>query len=152
MSDFIEDDGDDINIDNIINQLKNKSNSLKQETRNKVKLEKEDMESYIIDNASDVVNGCVGMIREIEKEIKVAPDPKLIEATATLINAFSSALDTLSKLELTDKKIKAQKELKEMDINAKSANQENDTKPGLMLSRDEILKLMSGKKGETIDV
>jgi sugar-specific transcriptional regulator TrmB len=152
MSDFIEDDGDDINIDNIINQLKNKSNSFKQEVRNKVKLEKEDIESYIIDNSSDVVNGCVGMIREIEKEIKIAPDPKLIEATATLINAFSSALDTLSKLELTDKKIKAQKELKEMDINSKSSNKDSEEKPGIMLSRDEILKLMSGKKSETIDV
>ena len=128
-----EDDEIDKNVDSIINQLKTQSRSLKEVQKNPPpQLKKEDMEQFIIDKASEIVNGCVEVIGVIQDEIKCAPDPKLIESGATFINAFTSALDALGKLEISQQRIKAQKEIAQFNAAAKLANTDTEeTKKGV---------------------
>jgi len=149
MNDY--DDDIEQNVDSIINQLKNQSRSLKAVQKNPPpQLKKEDMEQFIIDKASEIVNGCVEVIGVIQDEIKCAPDPKLIESGATFINAFTSALDALGKLEISQQRIKAQKDIAQLNAAAKLATKEDDTeKKGVYLSREELIKgVLEYKKEE----
>jgi sugar-specific transcriptional regulator TrmB len=144
-----EDEEIDKNVDSIINQLKNQSRTLKESVKNPPQqLKKEDMEQFIIDKASEIVNGCVEVIGVIQDEIKCAPDPKLIESGATFINAFTSALDALGKLEISQQRIRAQKDIAQFNAAARLANNsEDDTKKGVYISREELIKgLLDYKK------
>jgi hypothetical protein len=153
-----EDEEIDKNVDSIINQLKNQSRSLKDVQKNPpTQLKKEDMEQFIIDKASEIVNGCVEVIGVIQDEIKCAPDPKLIESGATFINAFTSALDALGKLEISQQRIKAQKDIAQFNAAARLAtNDDTESKKGVYISREELIKgLLEYKKEEvkeTVDV
>lgn len=144
-----EDEELEKDVDSILDQLKQQSKSLKEAKKNPPPtLKKEDMEQFIIDKASEIVHGCVDVIGVIQDEIRCAPDPKLIESGATFINAFTSALDALSKLEINSQKIKAQKEMKEMDISVKLlANEETESK-GVYISREELIKGLLDHKPE----
>ena len=147
-----EDEEIDKNVDSIINQLKNQSRSLKESVKNPPQqLKKEDMEQFIIDKASEIVNGCVEVIGVIQDEIKCAPDPKLIESGATFINAFTSALDALGKLEISQQRIKAQKDIAQFNAAARLANNsEDEVKKGVYISREELIKGLLDYKKEDI--
>jgi hypothetical protein len=150
-----EDDQIDKNVDSIINQLKNQSRSLKDVQKNPpTQLKKEDMEQFIIDKASEIVNGCVEVIGVIQDEIKCAPDPKLIESGATFINAFTSALDALGKLEINQQRIKAQKDIAQFNASVRLANKDDEeTKKGVYISREELIKgLIEYKKDDIKEV
>lgn len=147
-----EDEEIDKNVNSIIHQLKNQSRSLKESVKNPPQqLKKEDMEQFIIDKASEIVNGCVEVIGVIQDEIKCAPDPKLIESGATFINAFTSALDALGKLEISQQRIKAQKDIAQFNAAARLANNsEDDVKKGVYISREELIKGLLDYKKEDI--
>lgn len=147
-----EDEEIDKNVNSIINQLKTQSRSLKESVKNPPQqLKKEDMEQFIIDKASEIVNGCVEVIGVIQDEIKCAPDPKLIESGATFINAFTSALDALGKLEISQQRIKAQKDIAQFNAAARLANNsEDEVKKGVYISREELIKGLLDYKKEDI--
>jgi hypothetical protein len=145
-----EDDLDQ-DVDNIIAQLKNQTKKINDVAKERIQLEKGDIEKFIIDNASNVVTDCVDMIQSLKLDVQAGGDSKLIESTATLVNAFTSAIDALSKLKLSEDKINAQKEIKQMDISAKLiANNENETSAkGVYISREELIKgLLDYKKSD----
>jgi NADH dehydrogenase/NADH:ubiquinone oxidoreductase subunit G len=145
----------DKDVDSIINQLKNQTKSLKKvEKEVKPQLQKENMEQYIIDKTTEIVDGCVEVIGVIQDEIKLAPDPKLIESGATFINAFASALDALNKLELNKQKINAQKEIKQLEASSKLLKNEDDSKNGgLYVSREELIKgILEYKKNDVKEI
>jgi hypothetical protein len=153
MSEY--DDDIDKNVDSILNQLKNQSRSLKEVKRNPPpQLQKEEMEQFIIDKASEIVNGCVEVIGIIHDEIKCAPDPKLIESGATFINAFTSALDALGKLEINRQKIGAQKDIAKLNASAKLlSNDEEQSSKGVFISREELIKgILEYKKEDVKEV
>lgn len=145
-----EDDLDQ-DVDNIIAQLKNQTKKINDVAKERIQLEKGDIEKFIIDNASNVVTDCVDMIQSLKLDVQAGGDSKLIESTATLVNAFTSAIDALSKLKLSEDKINAQKEIKQMDISAKLiSNNENETSAkGVYISREELIKgLLDYKKSD----
>ena len=111
-----EEDQLDRDVDNIISQIKNQGKSLKAPEREKPELKKEDLEKFIIDNASSVVVDAVDMIQILKNDVTSAHDPELVEAVSELVKAATSAIDALSKLKLSDDKIKSQKEIKKMEI------------------------------------
>ena len=150
-----EDEEIDKNVDSIINQLKNQTRTLKNAQKTPPpQLKKEDMEQFIIDKASEIVNGCVDVIGVIQDEIKCAPDPKLIESGATFINAFTSALDALGKLEINRQKIGAQKDIAIFNATNKNlSNEENKSEKGLFVSREELIKgILEYKKDEVKEI
>jgi len=142
----------DKNVDSIINQLKNQSRSLKESKKSPPpQLQKEEMEQFIIDKASEIVNGCVEVIGIIHDEIKCAPDPKLIESGATFINAFTSALDALGKLEINRQKIGAQRDIAKLNASTKLlSNDEEKSSKGVFISREELIKGILENKKEDV--
>ena len=141
----------DRNVDSIINQLKNQSRSFKKPDKKEIlSMDKADREQFIMDKASEVVTGCVEIINIIQDEIKCAPDAKLIESGAAFVNAFTSALETLNRLEISKQKIESQKEIALMNASAKlQTKTESDKKEGLYLSREDLIKsVLEYKKDE----
>lgn len=142
MSENFEDDDLvlDKTVNDIINQIKSQSQTIKKVEKEQKTLSKEDLEKFVIDNAATVVNDSVEMIQGIKDVLMTCPaDSKLIESTAELVKAVTGAIDSLSKLKLSDDKIKASKELKQMDIDAKNIDVPSGT-VGLLISREDLFK------------
>ena len=132
-------------VDSIIAQIKNQGKSLKKAEREKIELRKEDLEKFIIDNAASVVSDSIDMIQSIKVDVLAGADSKTIEAAAELVKAVTGAIDSLSKLKLSDDKLSGQKELKKMELDAKIENLQNNQQ-GLFISREEIFKRLFDEK------
>lgn len=150
MNDF--DNDLDSEVDDIISQLKNQGKSLKIIEKEKPHLSKDDVEKFILDNASSVVTDCVSMLQSLGDEVRAGGDPKLIESVAEIAKAATIAIDALSKLKLSDDKIKAQKEIKQMDIDSKVVKETDNESKGVYLSREELLThLFNHREPEKIE-
>lgn len=141
MSDALDKD-----VDDIISQLKNRKNIFATVEKENPNLSKEDVEKFVIDNAATVISDCVGMLQELRETVRGEADFKLVMSIAELAKATTSAIDALSKLKLSDDKIKAQKEIKQMDINAKSSAIEEKRDDALYLSREDLIKSLRSYK------
>jgi hypothetical protein len=145
---MIEND-DDIFLDNevedIISQIKNQTKILKQPVKEADPLKKEDLENFVITNAGKIVNHSLEMVENLKLEVLAGADAKLIESVSELVKATTSAIESLSKLKLSDDKIKAQKEITQMNIDAKITKESDDNTPKLTFTRNDILKLLDNK-------
>jgi hypothetical protein len=157
MNDYNEDL--DRDVEDIISQLKNHNHKTSTIEKDRPDLSKDDIEKFVIDNASSVISNCVDMLQTLSKDVGTgAVDAKMVESIAELAKATTSAIDALSKLKLAEDKLKGQKEIKQMDIDSKNnvmklmnIGTEN------LLSREELLrtKLLptdSEKEKAVIDV
>lgn len=132
-------------VDSIIAQIKNQGKSLKKIEKEKPELRKEDLEKFIIDNAASVVADSIEMIQSIKGDVLAGADSKTIEAAAELVKAVTGAIDSLSKIKLSDDKLIGQKELKKMELDSKVENLQNNQQ-GLFISREEIFKRLFDEK------
>lgn len=153
---MIEND-DDIFLDNevedIISQIKNQTKILKQPVKEADPLKKEDLENFVITNAGKIVNHSLEMVENLKLEVLAGADAKLIESVSELVKATTSAIESLSKLKLSDDKIKAQKEITQMNIDAKITKESDDNTPKLTFTRNDILKLLDKKNDhEIVDI
>lgn len=148
----------DRDVDSIIFQIKNQGKSIKNVEKERPELKKEDLEKFIIDNAAAIVSDSLEMVQGLKTDVLAGGDSKMVEATAELVKAVTGALDALSKLKLSDDKLKGQKELKQMDIDSKNSDAITGGQSGLFISREDLIKNLINKKddiphiGEVVDV
>ncbi len=146
-----EDEELDIEVDNIINQIKNQGKSLKNVEKERPDLKKEDLEDFIIKNASTIVLDSVEMVQSLKLDVEAGGDSRMVEAVSELVKATTAAIESLSKLKLADDKIKSQKELKQMDIESKDVVGLPSPNGGIFLSQQEVMNHLFGKKQHTIE-
>ena len=143
---------DPTDIDSLVSQLqginkivRNQDNILQQ-----IPITKENLESFIIDQASKLVIDTNFTIQTIKPLVEAAPDAKEVSALAELIHASTMTLDTLSKLVISDKKNTTIREIKKMDIEKKAEKQEIHK---LKYTREEIFKqLFTDQPKEIIEI
>ncbi len=140
------DDELDRDVDSIIFQIKNQGKSLKTVEKDKPELKKEDIETFILENASAIVLDSVEMVQSLKQDVMAGGDSKMVESISELVKATTAALETLSRMKMSDDKLKGQKELKQMDIDAKLIAGESSETSGIFLSREELLKHLFVKK------
>jgi hypothetical protein len=143
-----EEDELDRDVDNIIFQIKNQGKVLKNVEKERPELKKEDLEKFIIDNAASVVADSIEMVQGLKMDVLAGGDAKMVEATAELVKAVTGAIDALSKLKLSDDKLKGQKELKQMDIDSKSPDALTGGQSGLFISREDLIKNLLNRKDD----
>jgi replicative DNA helicase len=86
------------------------------------------------------------MVENLKLEVLAGADSKLIESVSELVKATTSAIDALSKLKISEDKINAQKEITQMNIQAKIIRDEEESNtPKLSFTRNDILKLLNQK-------
>lgn len=149
--DYDEDDFLDEEVNDIISQIKNQSKILKKPENVIPELTKEGLEEFVIKNAAKTVHMSVEMMEQLKLEVMAGADSKLIESVSELVKATTSAIDSLSKLKIADDKNKTQKEITQMNIDAKTSGKEDEDAPKLSFTRNDILKLLENKNSPIIE-
>lgn len=104
-------------------------------------LDEDSINQYILNNASRLIETGLNSVESLRDVVAQSYDAKEIEAYAILIKSVSDSMDTINKINITNKKIKATKENKQLEIEAKrqlGPSQHNTNV--LIATRDEIIK------------
>ena len=107
------------NFDFLINELKNNTNIPTPEPKKEITVKEEDLGDFIVKNSANIIQNGIEMIEELRTKITQATDADTICAFSDLIKASANALEVVNKINMQNKKIKAQKEITQMEIDAK---------------------------------
>ena len=144
MNDY-EDDDLDMEVNDIISQIKNQSRAINEPPVPKEPLNKEDMEDFILQNASSVIRDSVEMVDKLKSSVSACAEPDLVNAMASLLGATTRAIDSLTKLKIAEDKNKNQKEIAQLNLEGKKSGDDEDKK-GFLISREEVIKALMNKK------
>ena len=134
-------------IGNLVDQLKNAEKYLKkpEKAEEEFNLDPEELEKFILNNAGKLVKKSIDMVDEVKQYVETAPESRDVSSLSELINASSSAIETLSKILVQNKRDKTQKEVKQMDIDGKKQLMQGEFNAKVMLSRDDVMKELFAK-------
>ena len=128
-------------IGDLVDQLKNAEKYLKkpEKAEEEFNLDPEELEKFILNNAGKLVKKSIDMVDEVKQYVETAPESRDVSSLSELINASSSAIETLSKILVQNKRDKTQKEVKQMDIDGKKQLMQGEFNAKMMLSRDDVM-------------
>jgi hypothetical protein len=146
----METDLDDA-VNDIISQLKGNVAAPKRETQD-VPLTKDQLEDFIIKSSGKLVSKSLNIVEDVQEYVASAPDAKDVSALAELINATSSAIDTLNKVYISDERNKTQVRVKLMDVESRERMNITDNKTKILLSREDIMNALVNNDESIIDI
>ena len=150
--DYDDDEELDNEVNDIISQIKNQSKNFKKEETEIPELNRENLEELLLKTASKVIAHSVEVMEKMKDDVIASADSKMLEAYSAHTKSTTSALETLLKFKNAEDKIKAQKEITQMNIDAKvTKNEEDENTPKLTFTRNDILKLLEKKKDDDDD-
>lgn len=117
-----------------------------------VDLTKEQLEEFTIRCLGKLVAKSLNIVDEVRDTMVAGADSKDVTAVADLINASSSAIDTLAKIYTSEGKNKTQMVIKQMDIDAKERMNVVDNQTKVLLSREEVMKAFIEENKDIIDI
>ena len=128
-------------IGDLVDQFKNAEQFLKkpEKAEEEFNLNPEELEKFILNNAGKLVKKSIEMVDEVKQYVETAPESRDVSSLSELINASSSAIETLSKILVQNKRDKTQKEVKQMDIEGKKQLMQGEFNAKMMLSRDDVM-------------
>jgi len=134
-------------IGDLVDQLKNAEKYLKkpEKAEEEFNLDPEELEKFILNNAGKLVKKSIEMVDEVKQYVETAPESRDVSSLSELINASSSAIETLSKILVQNKRDKTKKEVKQMDIDGKKQLMQGEFNAKVMLSRDDVMKELFAK-------
>ena len=131
----------DIDVDDLISQLKGASVVRKELENDEFNLDKEELEKFLLNYSGKLIKGTVDYVEEVKQFITSAPDSKDVDALSKLVGASASAIESLNKILLQDKANEAKIQVKQMDIESKKELQDkNNDRLGLTINRETLLK------------
>lgn len=129
-----------IEVKGLLDQLSEIQALQRPETVTEQKLDKEQVEDFVIQQSSKLIRETNDLILSMKDYIAHSPESKEILALSELIKASTAAIDTLNKINLSEKKNKAAKEIKAMDIESKKELKTSENQNRVTFTREEILK------------
>ena len=137
-------------IKTLIDQLKDNNKLARTVDKQSFSLDKQDLESFILNNTGRLIQDSMNTIDNIKQYIISAPEPEDVHSLAELYKASTGALETLNKILLQQQKSETQIAVKTMDIQSKQelANSKDDKK--LTFTREELLDQLINS-GDIID-
>ena len=98
----------DHELDSLVDQLKqtNKENKQAAAQPENYNLSPEEVEQFVIQNSSKLITQSLSVIDEVKDYAVAAGDPDSLSSLSELIRASSSALETLNKITIQDKRTK----------------------------------------------
>lgn len=149
--DYDDDEELDNEVNDIISQIKNQSKNFKKEETEIPELTRENMAEILLQNAAKVIAHSVEVMEKMKDDVIASGDSKMLEAYSAHTKSTTSALETVLKFKNAEDKIKAQKEITQMNIDAKMTKaDEDDGTPKLTFTRNDILKLLEKKEEPTV--
>ena len=127
-------------VHSIINQLRAVPTALTKAQEVSDTLTKDNLEEFIIKHTGNLVKQASDSVSLVKDYVETAPNSDDVAALAELIKATSTAIESLNKILITDKKSATSIKIQEMNI--KSRQEQFDTAVGvkLMLTREELMK------------
>ena len=116
MTDDIFPDDD---VDDLVSQLKDNNTAFNKVKKERTDVTPENLEEFIMKSSGALVQDSLEMIANIKEFTNLAPDARETESLAELVKASSTAIETLNKILLQNKKSDTQIKVKEMDVNVK---------------------------------
>jgi hypothetical protein len=105
-------------------------------------LTKENIEKFVIENAGKLVKESLEVLTNVKDYISSAPENKDVSSLADLIAATSTAIETLNKIIVTDKRNETIIKAKDMDIKSRKELKEVDTTTKLLATREQVFKML----------
>lgn len=118
-------------------------------------LKKEDMERFVVEKAGRLVEESLEVVSNVKEYISSAPESKDVGSLAELIAATSTAIETLNKIIVTDKRNETVIKAKEMDITSRKELKAVDASNKLLATREQVFKMLidsANKSAKIIDV
>jgi len=131
-----------ISVDDILHQLETTATDNTQPQLPRQTIDKNDLEDFVIQKSGALVEGTLEMIDNVKDYIRSAPESRDVSSLAELINAASSAIETLNKIVVSNKKNETSIKIKEMDISTKKELHSAEDSRRISLTREEIFKML----------
>ena len=138
-------------VDDLVSQLKDNNTAFNKAKRDKVEVNADNLEEFIMKSSGELVQDSLEMISNIKEFTNLAPDARETESLAELMKASSTAIETLNKILLQNKKSDTQVKVKEMDVNARRGIDIAEQQTKILLSREEIMSKLI-KDAEILEV
>jgi len=105
-------------------------------------ISEDNISDYIMQNASKLIETGLDSVQTMRDVVSQTYGAEEVEAYAALIKSVTDSIETLNKIHIQNKKTKAAKELKQMDIDSKQqlGPAIHTTNNVLIATRDEIIK------------
>lgn len=133
-------------VGDLISQLQQSNTEVRSRSRAREPLTKENLEDFVIQKSSLLVDGTIDMVETVKDYITSAPESKDVASLAELINAATNAVETLNKIVLSNKKNNTIMKIKEMDIESKRELQQAESDTKIQLTREEMFKMLINNK------
>lgn len=152
------DDFPSLQVDDLLNQLRttppdfivksDSSNNSILESLSTEPVKEEDLGDYIIKKTTTLVDQTMSAFKDIKTIAVSSNDPDTISALADLVKAVNSAIDSLNKINMQNKKIKSAKEIAAIYAAAKAKEDKPPTGTNIITigSREEVLKILDQAK------
>jgi len=141
-------------VGDLLDQLSEANKKAEAVTKTQDTLTKENMEKFVIENAGRLVKESIDVVTNVKDYISSAPESKDVGSLAELIAATSTAIETLNKIIVTDKRNETLLKAKDMDITSRKELKNADNNTKLLLSREEVFKMLidsANKSAKIID-
>lgn len=129
-------------VGDLLEQLSDANKKAEQAKKESNPLKKEDMERFVVEKAGKLVEASLDVVTNVKEYISSAPESKDVGSLAELIAATSTAIETLNKIIVTDKKNETLIKAKEMDISSRKELKEADTNQKLLATREQVFKML----------
>ena len=115
---------------------------------------KENIEKFVVEKAGRLVEESRDVVTNVKDYIPSSPEIKDVGSLAELIAATATAIETLNKIIVTDKRNDTVIKAKEMDIASRKELKEADNTTKLLATREQVFKMLidsANKSAKIID-
>ena len=104
----VEDNEDTNDVGTLLDQLKENNQLVKSARKNDFKLDKADLEQFILNNTGRLIEDSMETIATIKQYVVSAPEPDDVHSLAELYKASTSAIEALNKILIQQQKSNTQ--------------------------------------------
>ena len=115
-------------------------------------LTKENIERFVIEKAGKLVEESIDVVTNVKEYISSAPESKDVGSLADLIAATATAIETLNKIIVTDKRNDTTIKAKEMDIASRRELKETDNTTKLLATREQVFKMLLDRTNQSAKI
>jgi hypothetical protein len=141
-------------VGDLLSQLNDANKKAEVVAKENNPLIKENIEKFVIEKAGKLVEESIDVVSNVKEYISSAPESKDVGSLADLIAATSTAIETLNKIIVADKRNDTTIKTKEMDIASRKEMKEADNTSKLLTTREQVFKMLidsANKSAKIID-
>lgn len=131
-------------VGDLLKQLDSAQQVAKNVEKESNPLKKENLEKFVLETAGSLVEESLAMLKNVKDYIVSAPENKDVSSFSDLVAATSSAIETLNKILVSDKRNETSVQIKKMDIDSRKELKQEVSSQKLLATREEVFKMLLG--------